>query len=58
MTTDKPSFTERREALDAVAATLRDALTIITAEVDAMRTAEARFAERNGRRGRKSAHHG
>ena len=58
MTTDRPSFTERREALDAVAATLRDALTIITAEVDAMRTAEARFAERSGRRGRKSSHHG
>jgi len=58
MTTDKITFTERREALDAVAATLRDALTIITAEVNAMRTAEARFAERSGRRGRTSAHHG
>lgn len=58
MTTNNKTFAERREALHAVAATLRDALTIITAEVDAMRAAEARFAERNGRRGRKSAHHG
>lgn len=58
MTSDTRTFAERREALDAVAATLRDALTTITAEVDAMRAAEARFAERDGRRGRKSANHG
>lgn len=58
MTTDNTTFAERREALDAVAATLRDALTVISAEVDAMRAAEARFAERNRRRGRKSPHHG
>ena len=58
MTTDNRTFAERREALDAVAATLRDAVTIITAEVDAMRAAEARVSERNARQGRKSAHHG
>ena len=58
MTSNTRTFAERRKALDAVAATLRDALTIISVEVDAMRAAEARFAERNGRRGRKSPHHG
>jgi hypothetical protein len=58
MTTDKRTFAERREALATVAATLRDAVTIITAEVDAMCAAEARFAERANTRRRSDKRHG
>ena len=50
MNTDKKTFFERRVALETASSFLRDALATVTAEVAAMRDAEARFTARNARR--------
>jgi hypothetical protein len=59
MTTEKVSFSERRQALEMAAAGLRAAVDIITAEAAEMRAAEARFAERDkSRKAAKTTRHG
>jgi hypothetical protein len=49
MTTDKKTFSERRVAVETASSFLRDALATVTAEVAAMRAAEARVTARNAR---------
>jgi hypothetical protein len=56
MTTDKKTFFERRVALETANSFLRDALATVTAEVAAMRDAEARFAARNARHDKTRRH--
>jgi hypothetical protein len=66
MTTEKVSFSERRQALEVAGTRLRNAIAdmqavcdAVDAESNAMRAAEARFAERDkSRKAAKTTRHG